>query len=753
MPSPSPPRLRPALITAVVTALGLLAYLAGIPFLERVELETLDVRFRVRGPEPPESPVVLAAIDEASIDREGKWPWPRTKLARLVDRLTDAGAKVIAFDVGFLEPDSQWRELTTELREAAAAEGPASSPAQICLNHLANLPGPDEALADAIARAEAAGVRVVLGFFFHTGGRANFRDPDAAGDPADTRLALDPAAYPIQSATPDAAVNRLLQAQAPEASIPRVAAAAGAAGHFNMVPDVDGVVRRIPVVVTYQNDFFAPLSLMAAAAYAEAPLAVRVDAGGVQSVRLGETAIPVDSAGRMRINFQGPEGVFPYISVTDILTGDPRAGDWREMVRDGIVIVGATAVGIYDVRVTPFDTVFPGPEIHATVVDNVLSGDFLRKAGGMVMLDLLGMIGIGGLLGFLLARLGAIGGTAATLGLAGLWLGTAQFLFAVQGQVLTVIYPLLIIGGLYASITLWRFFQEARQKLFIKNAFGHYVSPAVVEELIQSPEKLELRGEERNITAFFSDIQGFSRIAEQLEPRRLGELLNLFLTEMTDIILDHRGTVDKFEGDAIIAIFGAPNDVPNHPAVACRAAVAMQRRLAQLRETWREGGWPEIRMRIGMCTGRAVVGNMGSQSRMDYTMIGDVVNTAARLEGINKFYGTYTAAAESTAAAAGDGLLVREVDRISPVGKKEPIRFFEIREETDGPAREMTARYAEGLAAYRNREWDAAIAAFQAALAAVPEDGPSQVMLERCQQLRSEPPAEDWEAVFSAPTK
>jgi adenylate cyclase len=752
-PTPPPPRLRPAIITAAVTALGLLAYLAGIPFLERVELETLDLRFRVRGPEAPESPVVLAAIDEASIDREGKWPWPRTKLARLVDRLTGAGAKVIAFDIGFLEPDSQWRELTNELREAAAAESPASGPAQICLNHLANVPGPDEALAEAIAAAEAAGVRVVLGFFFHTGGRANFRDPEAAGDPEEIRSALMPAAYPIQSATPDAAADRLLQAQAPEASIPRIAAAAGLAGHFNMVPDADGVVRRIPVVVTYQNDFFAPLSLMAAAAYAETPLAVRMDAGGVQSVRLGDTAIPVDSAGRMRINFQGPEGMFPYISVADILAGDPEAGDWREIVRGGIVIVGATAVGVYDVRVTPFDTVFPGPEIHATVVDNVLSGDFLQKSGGMVILDLLGMIGFGGLVGFLLARLGAIGGTAATLGLGSLWLGAAEYLFAVHGQVLTVIYPLLIIGALYASITLWRFLQESRQKLFIKNAFGHYVSPAVVEELIQSPEKLELRGEERNITAFFSDIQGFSRIAEQLEPRRLGELLNLFLTEMTDIILDHRGTVDKFEGDAIIAIFGAPNDVPDHPAVACRAAVAMQRRLAALRETWRARDWPEIRMRIGMCTGPAVVGNMGSQSRMDYTMIGDVVNTAARLEGINKFYGTYTAAAESTAAAVGEGLLAREVDRISPMGKRQPIRFFEIREETEGREREMMTKYAEGLAAYRNREWNRAISAFRAALEAFPEDGPSRVLLERCRQFQKEPPAPDWDGVFSASAK
>jgi adenylate cyclase len=747
MPSPSPQRLRPALIAAVVTALGLLAYLIGIPFLERVELETLDLRFRLRGPKPPAQPVVLAAIDEASIDREGKWPWSRTKLARLVDRLAEGGARVIAFDIGFLEPDPQWRDLTEELRGAAEADQALAGPAQACLNLLEGVVGPDQALAEAIAAADASGIHVVLGFFFHTGGTANVDEPGANEE------SLAAAAYPVQSTTANPNRRRLLQALTPEASIPRIAAAASSAGHFNMVPDVDGVVRRIPVVVSYKDEFYAPLSLMAAAAFVEAPLAVRVDESGVRTVRLGDRPIPVDPGGRMRINFRGPEAMFPYLSVTDILSDDPGGPDWRGAVRDGIVIVGATAVGIYDVRVTPFDTVFPGPEIHATVVENVLSGDFLQKSAGMAALDLAGILAVGGVLAFLLTRLGAAGGTAATLALAASWLAMAQYLFAVHGQVVTVVYPLLVIAGLYAAITLWRFFQEARQKMFIKNAFGHYVSPAVVEELIQSPEKLELRGEERNITAFFSDIQGFSRIAEQLEPRRLGELLNMFLTEMTDIILSHRGTVDKFEGDAIIAIFGAPNDVADHPAVACRAAVAMQRRLAVLRETWREGGWPEIRMRIGMCTGQAVVGNMGSQNRMDYTMIGDVVNTAARLEGINKFYGTYTAASESTVAAAGEGVIVREVDRISPVGKKRPIRFYEILGEADGPTREMMARYAEGLDAYRNRDWDKAITALESALWAIPGDGPSRVLLERCRQFQAEPPAPDWEAVFAAPTK
>lgn len=742
--SPSP-RLRPLLIILICILLGLFAYAAHLSILDRIELDTLDLRFRIRGVQSPETPVVLAAIDEASIDREGKWPWPRTRLARLVRRLTAAEARVIAFDIGFLEPDLKWTELLNALRTTSTGEAAMSLPAQACLDTLSGVVDPDQVLAQAIRDAEAAGTRVVLGFFFHTGSDARGAEPPPHR--------LEAAAFPVQSATANARSNRVLQAQAPEASIPEIAAVAGAAGHFNMIPDPDGVVRRIPAVLGYKSEFFAPLSLMAAATYRERPLAVRFDAGGVQRVRLGETDIPVDPSGRLRINYRGPEKTFPHLSVTDILSGNMSGASWVAPVRDALVIVGATAVGIYDVRVTPFDNIFPGPEIHATVVDNVLSGQFVRKPEHLIFLDLMGMVGGGILLGLLLTRLGAGTGTLATGVAALLWLGTAQYLFSVHGLVISVIYPLLVMGLLYAAITVWRFLQETRQKLFIKNAFGQYVSPDVVEELIQSPEKLELRGEERHITAFFSDIQGFSRIAERLEPRRLGELLNEFLTEMTDIILDHRGTVDKFEGDAIIAIFGAPNTVPDHARVACQAAVAMQRRLADLRTEWHDRGWPEIRMRIGMCTGSAVVGNMGSRNRMDYTMIGDTVNTAARLEGINKFYGTDTAAAESTIREAGDGLVIREVDDISPLGKKQPIRFFEIRGETDERTREMIDRYTEGLTAYRSREWETAVAAFEAALGAVPDDGPSRTLLERCRELLATPPPPEWKPIFSAPTK
>ena len=264
-------------------------------------------------------------------------------------------------------------------------------------------------------------------------------------------------------------------------------------------------------------------------------------------------------------------------------------------------------------------------------------------------------------------------------------------------------------------ITAYKYLSEAKQKKFIRNAFSTYLAPAVVQQLIDSPGHLNLGGEERVITAFFSDVQGFTSISERLTPGELVELLNEFLTEMTDIILSYEGTVDKFEGDAIIAFFGAPNPVADHARRACLTCLDMQRRLDALRDRWRTAGKPELHMRIGMCTGPAVVGNMGSKNRMDYTMMGDTVNTAARLEGVNKVYGTYTMVSGSTYRAGGDGILAREIDAVNVVGKGEPVTLYELlcrTADADAGTLERVEGYARGLDAYRKRDWAAAAAHF-----------------------------------------
>jgi adenylate cyclase len=319
-----------------------------------------------------------------------------------------------------------------------------------------------------------------------------------------------------------------------------------------------------------------------------------------------------------------------------------------------------------------------------------------------------------------------------------------------------MVYPLLVILAVYISLTVYKYLSESRQKRFIRSAFSTYLAPTVVQQLIDSPENLELGGEEREITAFFSDVQGFTSISEKLTPHELVELLNEFLTEMTNIILKHEGTVDKFEGDAIIAFYGAPNALENQAETACLTCVDMQKRLGELREKWRQEGKPELKMRIGLSTGPAVVGNMGSRNRMDYTMMGDTVNTAARLEGVNKIYGIYTLVCETTFKKASQRIWGREIDSINVVGKAQPVTVYQIigyAEDVDEGMLKMTGLYAEGLHLYRQQRWDPAIEKFKAALNLSPDDGPSQVMKDRCATYKMEPPPPDWNGAYSMKTK
>jgi adenylate cyclase len=319
-----------------------------------------------------------------------------------------------------------------------------------------------------------------------------------------------------------------------------------------------------------------------------------------------------------------------------------------------------------------------------------------------------------------------------------------------------MVYPLLVIICVYITITAYKYLVESRQKRFIRSAFSTYLAPTVVKKLIESPDGLELGGEERDITAFFSDVEGFTGISEKLTPAELVDLLNEFLTEMTDIILKFEGTVDKFEGDAIIAFFGAPNELENQAETAALTCVRMQKRLQALREKWKGEGRPELKMRIGLCTGPAVVGNMGSRNRMDYTMMGDTVNTAARLEGVNKIYGIYTLVCEHTFQKASNQVVGREIDAINVVGKKEPVVVYQLLgqpQDLDDSLLKTIQHYAQGLQQYRQLNWDGAIQAFEAALRMSPDDGPSLAMAARCRAYKASPPAVDWNGSYTMQTK
>ena len=738
--------LNPITLSLILIVLGTLLYYFDVPFLELMEKKTVDLRFTSRGDIPHDSKVVLAVIDEKSVDKEGKWVWPRSKIADLVTRLSKAGAKVISFDIVMSEPDE-----TSPVKTIAEIEQNLSNLSAENKAYLADLKRSsdhDRMLVDAIRRSKA---KVVLGYFFqmeqeHTG------DYDAVLA-EQQQESIRPSRYDLVRYQSGTALGvPLFEAMVANGNIRTISSATSYSGFFNMFPDIDGVVRWIPAVIKYKEDMYAPLSLMTLSAYLDAPASPIVADYGFEKVQIGNIAIPTDELGRIMINYRGDTKTFKHISITDILHG--KVPD--EALRDKIVMIGATAVGIYDMRVTPFSSVFPGIEIHANLVDSVLSRDFLFQPGWAAIFDIAVIIVAGLALGIVLPRISVFPGI---LFVSALFFGHIYFcryIFTSKGWTLNMVYPLLVIICVYITITAYKYLVESRQKRFIRSAFSTYLAPTVVKKLIESPDGLELGGEERDITAFFSDVQGFTSISEKLTPEELVELLNEFLTEMTDIILEYEGTVDKFEGDAIIAFFGAPNELENQAETAALTCVKMQKRLQALREKWKGEGRPELKMRIGLCTGPAVVGNMGSRNRMDYTMMGDTVNTAARLEGVNKIYGIYTLVCEHTFQKASNQVVGREIDAINVVGKNEPVVVYQLlglpQDLNDGLLKTIQ-HYAQGLQQYRQLNWDGAIKAFEAALRLSPDDGPSMTMAARCREYKASPPPPDWDGAYTMKTK
>jgi adenylate cyclase len=745
-------KLNSFIISLTFVVAGIAAYIFGLPFLELMELKTVDLRFSSRGKIPHTSKVVIAAIDEKSIAHEGKWIWPRYKMAMLVEKLSQAGARVIAFDIGFLEPDENSKkisEIVEYIKQELQHTGTQHVEIQNYLEKLKTASDNDRLLAEAIKKSDS---KIILGYFFHIGEQKPLYADEKTISLHEENIRGS--RYPI-AFYPPGGISELFMKDAamPQSDIAVISDSTEYSGFFNMFPDRDGVVRRIPGVIKFRKELYAPLSFIAAGVYLNESLAVKVGAyGDIESVKIGKIPVPTDGFGDIFINYRGGEKHFPHISVTDILHGTVSQSE----LKDKIVLVGATATGMYDQQVSPFGAVFPGVEVHANIIDSILSQDFVRQPLWLAFFDIMMMLCIGLLLGTVLPRVGIFKGALMAVSVFTGYILLCRYLFSCHGLILNMVYPLSLALSVYAGSTVYKYLMESEQKKFIKNAFSTYLAPSVVEYLIQFPDKLELGGKERRITAFFSDIEGFTGISERLSATELVKLLNEFLTEMTDIILKYEGTVDKFEGDAIIAFFGAPNDLAAQEKAACSACIDMQKKLSELRETWKKEGKPLLKMRIGLFTGMAVVGNMGSKQRMDYTMMGDTVNTAARLEGVNKVYGTYTLIGEPTYKAIDNSFAARELDSINVVGKLEPVTIYELvgySQYIDERTRKSLEHYAAGLYNYRHQEWESAIRCFHAALELMPDDGPSRTMLERCHKLKENPPPADWNAAFVMETK
>jgi adenylate cyclase len=378
------------------------------------------------------------------------------------------------------------------------------------------------------------------------------------------------------------------------------------------------------------------------------PLVLNTAEYGVDSIQIGKLQVPTDEQGRLLINFRGPQKTFPHYSFSDVLNGLAPAGAFK----DKIVLVGATAIGIYDVRVTPFSGTFPGVEIHANIIDNILRNDPIGRPDWVTAVDVIAILLCGIGLSLAISRIRPLFGTLVTIGMIVLYALASEYVFVHAKIWLTSIYPGMTMVFVFFGVTTFRYMTEEKKKREIKEAFSHYVAPSLVNNILLDPTKLVLGGEERRLSVLFSDIRGFTTISEALKPQELVKLMNDYLTPMTDVILANDGTVDKYMGDAIMAFWGAPVWQEDHQVRACRAALAMMDKLKELQVGWEQRGIPRIDIGIGISTGKLTVGNMGSATRFDYTVMGDSVNLGSRLEGLNKEYGTHIIVPKYTSSCA-----------------------------------------------------------------------------------------------------
>ncbi len=791
----------PVSISTLILLIVIVMMTHRIEIFHLFELKTYDQRLKWRGDRDVSGTVVAAVIDEKSLDREGMWPWPRQKMAALIKKLSDDGAKVIGLDIFFTEPDKSLNvTLISQVEKKLTDLNIRDNSLISYLQNEKKLADSDAVFAEAIKNSEA---KVVMPYFWHVNKESLGYDiPEEELDKR-YKILSNSVFSVIYDQAPrdyDAFRSSDIKPYAPEVNIEMLTEPAAGSGYINPPASEDGIIRRMPMAVKFRDEVFTAFALQCAWQYLDCPpLALRIAVDyGIEGITLGKLFVPTDEEGDLLINYYGPGETIPHFSVTDVLHDELPKGTFK----DKIVIVGSVAQGAHDLRNTPFDTGLPGLEIHASAIENIINNDFIEKIKENIPeYDYLAVIIMGFLVAFILPRTRAVTGMLLTALLLILFTYICLWLFAEYGLWVNMVYPILGVILLYTALTAYHFLIEEKNKRFLHSTFSSYLSPELIDDMVSSGTMPELGGEERTITAFFTDIQGFSVFSEKLTASQLVELLNEYLATMTDILLEQKGTLDKYEGDAIIAFLGAPWDIADHPLRACKVAVDMQGELMDLRNKWKAekqpaeeterniknippeewtpgDKWPKVvhnmMMRIGINSGEIVVGNMGSKMRMNYTMMGDSVNLAARLEAGAKHYGIYSAVSEYTLNmeyinengekdCAFNHVEARFIDNIRVVGKSEPVKIYELCSMKGGltdKEKELFNLFDQGVQYYRKMRWEAAIECFKEALKfeRIPEGEttPSEVYIKRCEQYLEKPPVqpgEEWDGVYSMTEK
>ncbi|MEM1429323.1 MAG: adenylate/guanylate cyclase domain-containing protein [Pseudomonadota bacterium] len=689
---------------------------------------------------PPGLPVAIVDIDDPSLAELGQWPWPRTMVADLIDRATADGAAAIALDIVFAEPD----RLSPDRLAADNTGLPAPARAA-----LAGLDSNDAVLARAVAAS-----RVVLGETSVRSARAALPDTREPKPVPHAFLGPDPA--PFLQDFPDLVQN-----------LPALQEAASGFGVFTVRPDRDGIYRRVPLVLRVQGALRLGLSaeLLRVATGGQA-FAVRSNAAGIDGVVVGGQVVRTEADGTVWPHFS-PHDPARFVSAADLIEGRMPAG----RLAGHLVLVGTTAIGLEDFRPTPLGVPMAGVEIHAQVLENILSQSLLVRPNYAIGAELATLAILGLLVVVLVPAIAARWVIALAAGLVASWAALTWGLFETRRILLDPSWPILGTALVLVLMSTANYLREERRRAAIRTAFGQYVSPDLVARLADAPEALTLGGERRDITVLFSDVRGFTALAEGYrdDPQGLTALMNRLLNVLSAAILDHRGTIDKFMGDAVMAFWNAPLDIDDHPQASCAAALRMQADIARLNgarlseapAARGDGGRP-IDVGIGINTGSCVVGNMGSDTRFDYTALGDAVNLASRLEGQCKTYGVKILLGAATAETVAQDFALIEIDLIRVKGKTAPERIYALlgdaaMQRSAGFA-ELAALNAEMRQAYAAQKWAAVRPALDridqcADVLGVDLAGYTALYRGRCAAFLSTPPGPGWDGVTTAAEK
>ena len=616
-------------------------YITNNIFFENINSKITDAFFLARGEIKPSDNVVIVDIDEKSLKELGQWPWSRDVVAKILQNLTTSEVGIIGLDIVFAEADSSSPKRVLEKLGMKSVDAPDF----------------DENLASTLTNSPA-----ISGYIF------DFQEKILRGVVPNISAIVLEKNYEDKEYLP--------QAKGIITNIKSLQESSYSSGFFNTIPDDDGIVRSVPMLVKYEGTIYPSLSLeMLRLIYGVNKISINYGDAGISFIGLGELSIPTDRFGRVSLNYFGKSKLFKYISAVDVYENQFK----KEAISGKIVLLGTSAGGLLDLRATPFESTYAGVEIHATAIENILSENFLSHPSWIEAVDVLVIMLLLLFIVLLFVFLGALKTALMSVLSIGTFIYIAYYFFINDGIVLNVIYPLISSVILYMILTSLHYMLESKQKELIKDKFSKKVSKAVAESLIKQGDKNILEAKEREITIFFSDIRGFTSISEKLaNPKKLIDFLNIYMTPMTEIITKSHGTVDKFIGDAIMAYWNAPLDVKYHADCALQSAIDQIKRLDKVNQKLKELNYPSIDIGIGINTGVAVVGEMGSSGRSDYTIIGDSVNLGSRIEGLCKTYGEKIIISEFTKAKLTKEYNIEFLDDVKVKGKEKSVKIYKV---------------------------------------------------------------------------